>query len=223
MLIEFIAERRDVSVEPQTHREQMWQERVALVEEGQEQVLGLSFHVTVTQCLGLSVLQRFLRFQGELVGVQLSPLVPSSLDAAGPIGPLVALHSLVQRWEIMGSRKASGPTARTIPASVVGLDVEPYVERIEEYARMGFTHIFLHHVGADQEPLLQPSARELIPAVRDIQEQGAVSGRRGQTTRTLPKWASRRRVRRRRSDERVGRDLARHDSRAKEAQSRDRV
>jgi G6PDH family F420-dependent oxidoreductase len=54
-------------------------------------------------------------------------------------------------------------------SSVVGLGVEPYVERIDEYARMGFTHIFLHHVGTDQEPLLQLAQRELIPAVRNIE------------------------------------------------------
>ena len=72
-------------------------------------------------------------------------------------------------------------------SSVVGLDVEPYVERIEKYARMGFTHIFLHHVGADQEPLLELSERELIPAVRDIQSKSQWAARRDPTIRTLPK------------------------------------
>jgi hypothetical protein len=59
------------------------------------------------------------------------------------------------------------------PSSVVGLGVEPYVERIDEYARMGFTHVFLHHVGADPEPLLQLAQRELIPAARDIETSAA--------------------------------------------------
>jgi coenzyme F420-dependent glucose-6-phosphate dehydrogenase len=53
-------------------------------------------------------------------------------------------------------------------SSVVGLEAEPYVERINEYARMGFTHVFLHQVGTDQEPFLQLAERKLIPAVRDI-------------------------------------------------------
>lgn len=58
-------------------------------------------------------------------------------------------------------------------SSVVGLEPEPYLERINEYARMGFTHVFLHQVGTDQETFLQLAQRELIPAVRDIQTSAA--------------------------------------------------
>jgi coenzyme F420-dependent glucose-6-phosphate dehydrogenase len=58
-------------------------------------------------------------------------------------------------------------------SSVVGLEPEPYLERINEYVRMGFTHVFLHQVGTDQETFLQLAQRELIPAVRDIQTSAA--------------------------------------------------
>jgi coenzyme F420-dependent glucose-6-phosphate dehydrogenase len=54
-------------------------------------------------------------------------------------------------------------------SSVVGLDVRPYVERVREYMRMGFTHVFLHQVGTDQKPFLDFAKRELIPAARAIE------------------------------------------------------
>jgi coenzyme F420-dependent glucose-6-phosphate dehydrogenase len=58
-------------------------------------------------------------------------------------------------------------------SSVVGLDAEPYIERIHEYVRKGFSHVFLHQVGTNQEPLFQLAERELISAVRDIKTSAA--------------------------------------------------
>ena len=53
-------------------------------------------------------------------------------------------------------------------SAVIGLDAEPYLERIGEYARMGFTHVFLHQVGADQTRFLDFAKRELLSAARAI-------------------------------------------------------
>ena len=53
-------------------------------------------------------------------------------------------------------------------SAVIGLDAQPYLDRIGEYVRMGFTHIFLHQVGTDQRRFLDVAKHELIPAARDI-------------------------------------------------------
>ena len=53
-------------------------------------------------------------------------------------------------------------------SAVIGLDAEPYLERIGEYARMGFTHVFLHQVGSDQTRFLDFAKRELLSAARAI-------------------------------------------------------
>jgi hypothetical protein len=47
---------------------------------------------------------------------------------------------------------------------ICGPDPEPYVERIEEAERAGYTHVCLHQVGPQQEEFIAFCEREILPA-----------------------------------------------------------
>jgi hypothetical protein len=53
---------------------------------------------------------------------------------------------------------------------VCGPDPEAYAERIDEYVDAGYTHIYLHPVGADQEGFLRFCAGELLPRYARVPE-----------------------------------------------------
>ena len=46
-----------------------------------------------------------------------------------------------------------------------GPDPEPYLEQIRKYADAGFTHVYIHQIGANQDEFLEFAARELLPKV----------------------------------------------------------
>jgi coenzyme F420-dependent glucose-6-phosphate dehydrogenase len=46
---------------------------------------------------------------------------------------------------------------------ICGPDARPVLDKIEEYAKTGFTHVYLHQVGPDQEGFLRFAERELLP------------------------------------------------------------
>ena len=46
---------------------------------------------------------------------------------------------------------------------VCGPDTEKYLEQIKAYTDAGFTHVYLHQVGPDQEGFLKFAQRELLP------------------------------------------------------------
>src|SRR5215210_7338736 len=46
---------------------------------------------------------------------------------------------------------------------VLGNDVDEYVEEIEEYDKAGYTHVYVHQIGPDQEPFLEFARKELLP------------------------------------------------------------
>jgi G6PDH family F420-dependent oxidoreductase len=48
-------------------------------------------------------------------------------------------------------------------AVVCGSDPERYVEQIETYAEAGYTHVYIHQVGSDQEGFFRFAERELLP------------------------------------------------------------
>jgi G6PDH family F420-dependent oxidoreductase len=50
---------------------------------------------------------------------------------------------------------------------VCGPDPEPYRAKIDEYAQSGFTHVYLHQIGPDQEGFFAFARRELLPAYPD--------------------------------------------------------
>jgi G6PDH family F420-dependent oxidoreductase len=45
----------------------------------------------------------------------------------------------------------------------LGPDVEEYVDEIEEYGKAGYTHVYVHHVGPDQDGFLKFAKSELFP------------------------------------------------------------
>ena len=49
---------------------------------------------------------------------------------------------------------------------VCGTDPERHLEKIEEYAKAGFDHVYVHQVGADQEVLFRLYEREILPKLR---------------------------------------------------------
>ncbi len=51
---------------------------------------------------------------------------------------------------------------------VCGPDVQRYVEKLQKYAQAGFTHVWLHQIGPDQEGFFQFFERELKPQLSNI-------------------------------------------------------
>ena len=49
---------------------------------------------------------------------------------------------------------------------VCGNDVERYVERLRKYEEAGFSHVFLHQIGPDQDGFFRFCERELMPQLR---------------------------------------------------------
>jgi len=49
---------------------------------------------------------------------------------------------------------------------VCGNDVERYLKQIQQYVDAGFTHVYLHQVGPDQEGYIRFAERELLPRFR---------------------------------------------------------
>jgi coenzyme F420-dependent glucose-6-phosphate dehydrogenase len=60
-------------------------------------------------------------------------------------------------------------TADQIKQAVVcGPDVGPIRDKIKAYEEAGFTHVYLHQVGPDQENFLTFAEQELLPALRPL-------------------------------------------------------
>jgi G6PDH family F420-dependent oxidoreductase len=51
-------------------------------------------------------------------------------------------------------------------AAITGTEVAPYVERVGALRRAGFTHVFLHQVGPDQDGFFGFADDRLLPALR---------------------------------------------------------
>jgi hypothetical protein len=50
--------------------------------------------------------------------------------------------------------------AKQTPA---GPDPEPYLELIRKYDEAGFTHVYIHQIGDNQDEFADFAARELMP------------------------------------------------------------
>ena len=48
-------------------------------------------------------------------------------------------------------------------AIVCGPDVERHVQQIQEYADAGYTHVYIHQIGPDQEGFLRFYQRQVLP------------------------------------------------------------
>lgn len=45
----------------------------------------------------------------------------------------------------------------------LGPDVDEYVDKVKEYVKAGYTHVYFHHVGPDQDAFLTFAQNELLP------------------------------------------------------------
>jgi coenzyme F420-dependent glucose-6-phosphate dehydrogenase len=45
----------------------------------------------------------------------------------------------------------------------LGPDVDEYLEQVKEYEQAGYTHVYFHQIGSDQEGFLEFAQRELLP------------------------------------------------------------
>ena len=53
---------------------------------------------------------------------------------------------------------------------ICGPDPEPLVEQVKEFADAGFTNVYFHQVGPDQEGFLRFAESELLPRLEDIRD-----------------------------------------------------
>lgn len=56
--------------------------------------------------------------------------------------------------------RAGKDIAEVVPA---GPDPEPYLEQIRAYEEAGFTHVYIHQIGENQQEFADFAARELMP------------------------------------------------------------
>jgi G6PDH family F420-dependent oxidoreductase len=57
--------------------------------------------------------------------------------------------------------------------ALTGTDVERYVSKISELSSAGYTHVFLHQVGTDQDAFFRFATERLLPAVRSSSNEAA--------------------------------------------------
>ena len=66
----------------------------------------------------------------------------------------------------MERRAAALPVERTASRWIVSTDAEEHVERIEEYVKLGFTHLVFHAPGRDQARFLDLYGDRVLPLLR---------------------------------------------------------
>jgi coenzyme F420-dependent glucose-6-phosphate dehydrogenase len=80
-----------------------------------------------------------------------------NLALKGPLGQDLATPS---DFEASAGMVDEGDVAELTPA---GPDPEPYLEEIRKYADAGFTHVYIHQIGDNQDEFVEFAARELMP------------------------------------------------------------
>ncbi|MFL5409271.1 MAG: TIGR03557 family F420-dependent LLM class oxidoreductase, partial [Myxococcales bacterium] len=80
----------------------------------------------------------------------------------GPLGQELPLPS---HFEAAAAMVTEEEVAEMV---VCGPDAEPYAARIDEYVDAGYTHVYLHQVGADQEGFLRFCASEILPRYAEV-------------------------------------------------------
>jgi coenzyme F420-dependent glucose-6-phosphate dehydrogenase len=100
-----------------------------------------------------------------------------------------ALATLHRQWPnptIPGELSAELPLPRqfeqaasvTAPAdlrdkALTGTNVETYVSKLSELSSAGYTHVFLHQVGTDQDAFFRFASERMIPAIRSTSNEAA--------------------------------------------------
>jgi coenzyme F420-dependent glucose-6-phosphate dehydrogenase len=99
---------------------------------------------------------------------------------------LATLHRVWPNPAIPGELSAELPLPRhfeqaasvTEPAdlrgsALIGTNVETYLSKFEELESAGYTHVFLHQVGTDQDAFFRFASERLLPAVRSRSNEAA--------------------------------------------------
>ena len=63
---------------------------------------------------------------------------------------------------------------------VCGPDPDAYIEDLEEYRKAGFTNVFIHQIGPDQEGFFRFCERELLPRVKTSSGDGKLESSRSE-------------------------------------------
>jgi G6PDH family F420-dependent oxidoreductase len=109
---------------------------------------------------------------GPLIG-QMSVCWAESEDAARKTAfewwPIAALHGEVSQ-ELPNPSQftdlAKSVTEDQVAEAILcGPDAARHLERIDEYAKAGYDHVYIHQIGPDQEGFIDFAARELLPKV----------------------------------------------------------
>jgi coenzyme F420-dependent glucose-6-phosphate dehydrogenase len=79
---------------------------------------------------------------------------------AGLEGPLGQELAIPEHYEAAAQLLSEDDVAETV---VCGPDPERHLEAIREYEQAGFTHVYVHQVGPDQESFLRFYADEILP------------------------------------------------------------
>jgi coenzyme F420-dependent glucose-6-phosphate dehydrogenase len=80
-----------------------------------------------------------------------------NLALKGPLGQELATPSDFEEAAEMVDEE---DVAESTPC---GPDPEPYLKMIEKYADAGFTHVYIHQIGDNQDEFAEFAAKELMP------------------------------------------------------------
>jgi G6PDH family F420-dependent oxidoreductase len=95
--------------------------------------------------------------QDEKSALQRATKLWPNLALKGPLGQDLATPS---DFEAAAEMVEQEDVAELTPC---GPDPAPYLEQIEKYAEAGFTHVYVHQIGENQEEFAEFAARELMP------------------------------------------------------------
>jgi coenzyme F420-dependent glucose-6-phosphate dehydrogenase len=76
---------------------------------------------------------------------------------SGPIGQELAIPS---HYEAVATLLTADQVAETV---ICGPDAELHIEKIREYEQAGFTHVWVHQVGPDQDSFFRFYSERILP------------------------------------------------------------
>jgi hypothetical protein len=95
--------------------------------------------------------------ENEKKGLERATKEWPNLALEGPLGQDLATPS---DFEEAAAMIDESDVAESTPH---GPDPQPYLEMIRRYADAGFTHVYIHQIGDNQEEFAAFAARELMP------------------------------------------------------------
>ncbi len=94
-----------------------------------------------------------------------------AVRTAHEIWPLAAVQGQLSQelpLPLHFEQAAASVTPEQVAQSVVcGPDPQRHIEQIQQYVDAGYTHLYVHQIGPDQEAFFRFAERELLPRLRD--------------------------------------------------------